>query len=182
MLSYLLLRLLPQWWPQSGCTLCTVHCTLTLTRRQPQVLMLFRLHKWFFVPTYTVCTSLATTSKVFLLYILLQNHQPFHFNFVLCVGSQQKQPQHSILNTSLVGSYFSVLFSTVFDPGLTSNRARIFVSSYFNHIRCSYFLCVTFQPTFLFFVFKPCHTLVNSSILLPDNGFQFLFFLGRVSI
>jgi hypothetical protein len=25
-LWYLLLRLLPQWWPRSGCTLCTVHC------------------------------------------------------------------------------------------------------------------------------------------------------------
>jgi hypothetical protein len=26
-LSYLLLCLLLQWWPRSGCTLCTVHCT-----------------------------------------------------------------------------------------------------------------------------------------------------------
>ncbi len=26
-LSYLSLRLLPQWWPRTGCTLCTVHCT-----------------------------------------------------------------------------------------------------------------------------------------------------------
>jgi hypothetical protein len=25
-LSYLLLCLLPQWWPRSGCTLCIVHC------------------------------------------------------------------------------------------------------------------------------------------------------------
>ncbi len=27
-LSYLLLGLLPQWWPRSGCTLCIVHCTI----------------------------------------------------------------------------------------------------------------------------------------------------------
>ncbi len=27
-LSYLLLCLLPQWWPRSGCTLCIVHCTV----------------------------------------------------------------------------------------------------------------------------------------------------------
>ncbi len=27
-LSYLLSCLLPQWWPQSGCTLCIVHCTI----------------------------------------------------------------------------------------------------------------------------------------------------------
>ncbi len=33
-LSYLLLCLLPQWWPRSCCTLWTVHCTLSLTRRQ----------------------------------------------------------------------------------------------------------------------------------------------------
>ncbi len=40
-LSYLLSRLLPQWWPRSGCTLCIVHCTLTLTltRRQSSALV-----------------------------------------------------------------------------------------------------------------------------------------------
>ncbi len=27
-LSYLFSRLLPQWWPRSGCTLCIVHCTV----------------------------------------------------------------------------------------------------------------------------------------------------------
>jgi hypothetical protein len=31
-------------------------------------------------------------------------------------------------------------------------------------------------------LFQTCHTFVNSSILLPYSGFQFLFFLGRVPI
>jgi hypothetical protein len=41
-LSYLLLCLLPQWWPQSGDRLYPLHCTLyccTITRQQPSALV-----------------------------------------------------------------------------------------------------------------------------------------------
>ncbi len=157
MLSYLLLRLLPQWWPRSGCTLCIVHCTLTLTRRQPQVLVLFRLHKWYFVPTDTVCTSLATTSKAF--FALDFTSKSSTLSFQLCSFCWKSAKATTALNFEHLTRWliFSVLFSAVFDPGLTSNRARIFVSSYFNPIHCYYFLCVTFRPTFWFFVFQPCH-------------------------
>ncbi len=53
-LSYLLLCLLLQWWPRSGCTLCIVHycCTLTptVTRWQSSALVaLSLLTSWFFV-------------------------------------------------------------------------------------------------------------------------------------
>ncbi len=49
-LLYLLLHLLPQWWPQWGCTLCIVHSPSHLPYMLAAISAsrpLFRLHKWF---------------------------------------------------------------------------------------------------------------------------------------
>ncbi len=43
------------------------------------------------------------------------------------------------------------------------------------------FLCVSHCNLLIFVLFQTCHTFVNSSILLPFSGFQFLFFMGECS-
>jgi hypothetical protein len=68
--------------------------------------------------------------------------------FLLKVSKSYHSTQ--FLNTSLLAHIFPFLFCAVFDPGLTSNPAHIFLSGYFNPICHTYFLCVTFQPTFRF--------------------------------
>jgi hypothetical protein len=59
-LSYLLLRLLPQWWPRPGCTLWTVHSHVGSCTRY-RIRSLSRLHKWYFRSTFAVYILLATT-------------------------------------------------------------------------------------------------------------------------
>ncbi len=92
-LSYLLLRLLPQWWPRSGCTLCTVHCTLylctlTLTHRHLQALVAFSFafKVKFLVPILQCALHWLQLSKSFSLMFLLRNLQTFYFVFLLEVG------------------------------------------------------------------------------------------------
>jgi hypothetical protein len=56
-LSYLLSRLLSQWWPRSGCTLCTVHCTSVHSHMSVVTsagCSLFCPWTWYFVPFRSV--------------------------------------------------------------------------------------------------------------------------------
>ncbi len=89
-LSNLSLRLLPQWWPRSGCTLCTVHCTSvhSLTCRQPHALVALSpaFLSDIFVQLLRCTLNWLQLNKRFLLSISLRNQQTF-FTLILSVGS-----------------------------------------------------------------------------------------------
>ncbi len=107
-LSYLLLRLLLQWLPRSGCTLCIVHCTIVHSPSHSHIgsisasRSLFRTSKWFcfedFCSVHSICYNFDST---FLLGISYRNQQ-FLFIFIFLLEVSREQPQRSTLNTLLV--------------------------------------------------------------------------------
>ncbi len=89
-----------------------------------------------------------------------------HSFFLLEVGHSYHSTQ--FLNTLLVAHISPFLFCAVFDPGLTSTPAHIFVSGSFNTARCFYFLRVTFHiHAILFFCFNPAIHLSVRSFFCP---------------
>ncbi len=95
-LPYLLLRLLPQWWPQSGCTLCTAHCSYVRSHShvgsyQSKSLSLSPTYVIFLVH-FTVYTSLALTCKALIARFRFEVYKFFLFFFV---GSWQYCSYHS---------------------------------------------------------------------------------------
>ncbi len=148
MLSYLLLLLLPHWWPWSGCTLCIVHyfctLTLTLTRRQPSelVALSFAFVNDFVLRFHSVHSIGYNFQSIFFSLAILLRNQQLLFKFILSVGIKQRAI--TTLDSEHVThcSYFFVVLLRSFQPH--------FYFGYLNLV-CSYiFVCVTFQPLFDF--------------------------------
>ncbi len=110
-LSYLLLRLLPQWWSRSGCTLCIVHCTLYFAFIVDSVFKFFSIN--------FIGYNFHSTA------ILLKNRQLF-LNLVFLLEVSRELPQRSILNTLPITRIFSLLFCAVTSPWLPDTPAHIF--------------------------------------------------------
>jgi hypothetical protein len=110
-----------------------------------------------------VCTPLATTfTALFCLRFRLEiNSFPKTHIFLLEVS--RELTQCSTLNTFFVALSFLVVHV---------HSLTLFALT---------FLCVSHSTLLIFVLFQTCHTFINSSILLPYSGFQFLFFVGRVS-
>jgi hypothetical protein len=101
-------------------------------------------------------------SQHFSLAISFRNQQFFSkFSFLLEVS--RELPQRSTLNTFFVALSFLVVYL---------QSLTLFALT---------FLCVSHSNLLIFVLSQTCHTFVSSSILLPYSGFQFLFFVGRVS-
>jgi hypothetical protein len=80
-------------------------------------------------------------------------------------------------------SYFFVVVLRSFLPWADGHPSTPFCIKLFLTLFVIQFLCVShFNLPFDFVLFQPCHTFINSSILLPYSGFQFIFFLGQVPI
>ncbi len=85
-LSYLLLRLLLQWWPRSGCTLCSVPLYTLMLAATGASRSLSRLRKQYFRQILQCALHWLQLTKCFSLSISLRNQQTFS-KFVLSVGS-----------------------------------------------------------------------------------------------
>ncbi len=167
-LSYLLLRLLQQWWPRSGCTLCIVHCTVVHSHPHSHVAVisasrsLSRLRKWFFVSSFAVYTPLATTFTALFAYDFVYKSAVLFSDFIFLLEVSRELPRCSTLNTFFVALSFLIV---------RLHSLTLFALT---------FLCVSHSNLLIFVLFQTCHTFVSSSILLPYSGFQFLFFVGPV--
>ncbi len=177
MLLYLLLRLLPQWWPRSGCTLCTVHCTSVhphshIGSYQPRSHSLsFRLRKWFFLSILQCTLHWLQLSKRFSLRFCLEVYN-FLF-FLLKVG----RSYHSIYC-----AYFCVLLSalsaqfqllhTISSLGWHSTQRLFFVLRFltFNPVCSLFFVCVTSCLWNIFFCLNHIFVFVFVCIVLPYSG------------
>ncbi len=96
---------------------------------------------------------------------------------IVTVGSKQRATTTLDFEHVTHCSYFFVVLLHSFQP-----PAHVFVLVILTLFVLT-FLCVSHSNLHLFFVlFQTCHTFVNSYILLPYSGFQFLFILGRVPI
>ncbi len=148
------IRLYPLYCTLNYCTL-----TLTITHWQPSAL---------------VALSFAFVSD-FVSRFRLEINNFFSNSFFLLEVSREL-PQCSTLNTHSLFVFFHCSFEQFSTP------SHIVVSVILTLFALT-ILCVSHSNLHLIFVlFQTCFTFVNSSILLPYSGFQFLFFLGRVPI
>jgi hypothetical protein len=185
-LSYLLLRLLPQWWPWSGCTLCTVHCTSVHSHvgtYRHRSLFLLPSQVTFFASIPQCTLHWLQLCKLLSLPISLRNLQTLCF--ILSVGSWPELPQHSILNTFVFSLIFCCIVAsfscTVFDPGLPSNPADSFSIRFLPLTLFVHFiLCVSYFELQISFLLIPASPYVFLCTVLPYSGFHILLFLGRV--
>ncbi len=121
-------------------------------------------------------TPLATTfTAVFCLRFCFKIISFFSNSFFLLEVSREL-PQRSTFEHITRCSYFLVVHCAVFNP------STHFCFGYFNPVCSDIFGCVTFQPTFSFCSVPNLPHLHQFVHLFPYNGFQFLFFLGRVPI
>ncbi len=131
MLSYLLLCLLPLWWPRSGCSLCIVHCTFVhshIGSHQCQSLSLPPSWVTFYFKFCSVRSIGYNFHSTFLLAISFINQQ-FSKNSYFPVGSKQRATTMLDFENVFRCSQFSRCSLAQFNPV------------------CSYILvCVTFQP------------------------------------
>jgi hypothetical protein len=126
-LSYLLMCLLPQWWPWSGCTLSwwTVllythphtHTSAAISASRS----LFRLRKWFYFQILQCTLHRLQLSQHFSLAISLRNHQLFP-NSVFLLEVSRELPQRSILNMLPIASIFCCYF--VQFPALAAGQSE----------------------------------------------------------
>ncbi len=120
-LSYLSLRLLPQWWPRPGCTLCTVHCTSVhpLTRRHLQALVaLFHaLVSDISFQSLQCALHWLQFRKLLKLPTSLRSHKLVISFFLLEVDRSYHNTQ--FWTRLFYCSYLIVFFRTVLDPGLS---------------------------------------------------------------
>ncbi len=98
-LLYLSLCLLPQWWPQPGCTLCTVHCTSVHCASVHShvgihiTALSFAFVSNVFVSILQCALRWLQLSKRFLLTISLWNLQTFTLFSLLEVGCSYHSTQ-----------------------------------------------------------------------------------------
>ncbi len=101
-LSYLLLCLLPQWWPRSGCTLCTVHCTFVHSHvgSYKHWTLSLRLRSEVFISILQCALHRLQLNKRFSSTIPLRNPQIFFFVFLcwkLAVATTALNFEHKLL-------------------------------------------------------------------------------------
>ncbi len=151
-LSYLLLRLLPQWWPWPCCTLCTVHCT-SIRSLSPHWLRL---------------------SKCFSLTISLRNLQLFvcFFCWKLAIATTAL-----ILNTFISVLVFLFALFAHFWPWAALQPSTYFIYQVFvfNPVHLHYFV-------WIFLMFQPLIALSFVYIRFSYSGNHILLFLGWVPI
>ncbi len=174
-LSYLLLHLLPQWWPQPGCTLCTVHCTsvhshIGIFKRRS--LSLSPSSVTFFFPILQCALHWQQLSKCFSLLFSLRNLLTFVLFFLLEVG-------HSYYSTQFWTHLFCYSYFCLFSLRSFRAWADILVSG-FLALFVIFILCVSHSNLQYNFLFQSYLAFVSSCIVLPYSDYHILFFLGRV--
>ncbi len=170
MLSYLLLRLPPQWWPGSGCTLCTVHLQVLVA------LSFAFVSDFFSFQLYSVHFTGYNFASAFLLRFRWEICKPFVLFFQLEVSCSYHSTQ--FWTHSFSRSYFSCIVArtlwAVFDPGLPSNPAHSFSFRFLPLILfVNLIFRVTFKPTIQFFCFNPTLPLSIRSFFCPTVASNF---------
>jgi hypothetical protein len=150
-LSYLLLCLLPQWSPRSGCTL--YFCTLT--PRQPSApVALSSAFVSDFLFQVLQCALHTTFTAFSCLRFCLEINSFFPKLFFFLLEVSRELPQCSTLNTFFIAPSFLIV---------RLHSLTLFALT---------FLCLSHPNLLIFVLFQTCHTFVNPSILLPYSSWD----------